>query len=226
MTKTEFVDKIAPVVVEKCKAYGIKYPSAVIAHACNESKYGMSGLAKYNNLFGMKKSSSWKGKTVKFKTKEEYKKGKLTEIYAEFKVFDSYFESIEDYLKLVTGSYYTGKCHLKDSTSYSDYLYRLMPVYCTSTTQANKCCTIIKDLKLTKFDEAGIEAAFEKIEYYPAYDGYSISIAAALRAIGADFSYSNRKKIAVANGIIGYKGTAGQNLKMLELLKKGKLIKV
>jgi flagellum-specific peptidoglycan hydrolase FlgJ len=52
----DFIIRIADSVVELCSKYGIAYPSAVIAHACNESKYGMSGLAKYNNLFGMKKS--------------------------------------------------------------------------------------------------------------------------------------------------------------------------
>ena len=41
-----------------------------------------------------------------------------------------------------------------------------------------------------------------------------------------DSSYSNRKKIATANGISGYSGTASQNTKMLNLLKQGKLKKV
>lgn len=45
-----------------------------------------------------------------------------------------------------------------------------------------------------------------------------------LNKIGVDSSYKNREKIAVANGITGYKGTEEQNLKMLELLKNGKLI--
>ncbi len=152
MTNNEFINKIANVVVDLCKIYELKYPSAIIAHACNESRYGNSELSKFNNIFGMKKSSSWKGKTVKFKTKEEYKKGKLTEIYAEFKVYDSYDESINDYLKLITGSYYTKRCHLKDATSYQDYLDRLMPVYCTSTTQAATCGDIVKKFNLVLYD--------------------------------------------------------------------------
>lgn len=62
-------------------------------------------------------------------------------------------------------------------------------------------------------------------KYYPKYTGSSQSIAAALNSIGVDGSYSNRKKIASANEIIGYSGTAAQNIKMLNLLKQGTLIK-
>ena len=150
-----FIGQIANDVVILCKKYGIAYPSAVIAHACNEGKYGQSSLAKnYNNLFGMKISSSWKGKKVRLKTKEEYKKGVLTPIYAYFKVFENYSESIEDYLKLVTGSYYTKRCKLKESASYADYIDRLMPVYCTSSTQASTLKNIVKDYNLTRYDEA------------------------------------------------------------------------
>lgn len=59
---------------------------------------------------------------------------------------------------------------------------------------------------------------------FPQYTGGSGSIAAALDALGADSSYSNRVKIAAANGISGYRGTAEQNTRMLELLKQGALI--
>ncbi len=52
-----------------------------------------------------------------------------------------------------------------------------------------------------------------------------VSIKDALESINENSSYSFRKRIAKANGIKGYKGSAKQNLKMLSLLKKGKLIK-
>lgn len=60
--------------------------------------------------------------------------------------------------------------------------------------------------------------------YFPAYTGGSPSISAALDALGADSSYANRTKIAAANGISGYRGTADQNTRMLDLLKRGALI--
>lgn len=62
-------------------------------------------------------------------------------------------------------------------------------------------------------------------KYYPKYTGKSTSIANALDSMGVDGSKAHRKKIATANGIKGYIGTANQNAKMMSLLKKGKLVK-
>lgn len=62
-------------------------------------------------------------------------------------------------------------------------------------------------------------------KYYKKYTGNSSSIVTALKKIGVNSSYSNRKKIAKANDIKNYKGTAQQNTTMLNLLKKGKLKK-
>ena len=52
-----------------------------------------------------------------------------------------------------------------------------------------------------------------------------MDIITALNAIGVNSSYSYREKIAQANGITGYRGTAQQNLNMVALLKKGLLVK-
>ncbi len=63
--------------------------------------------------------------------------------------------------------------------------------------------------------------------YYPKYKGDTTSIVSALESVGEkDSSFAHRKKIALANGIQGYMGTIKQNLKMVDLLKKGLLIKV
>ena len=64
-----------------------------------------------------------------------------------------------------------------------------------------------------------------KVNYYPRYFGTSGSIVTALNSIGVGSSFANRKKIAKANGITYYIGTAKQNTTMLSLLIQGKLIK-
>ena len=51
------------------------------------------------------------------------------------------------------------------------------------------------------------------------------SIVEALKSIGAESGFAYRRKIAAKNGIKNYFGTASQNIKMLNLLKEGKLIK-
>jgi len=65
----------------------------------------------------------------------------------------------------------------------------------------------------------------EKIEYYPKCEVTHTSIVTALKSIKTDSSFSNRRKIANKNGIKVYIGSSSQNIKLLNLLKKGKLIK-
>lgn len=61
--------------------------------------------------------------------------------------------------------------------------------------------------------------------YYKRYTGNSNSIVDALKSINVDSSFAYRKKIAKANGISAYLGTAVQNTKLLVKLKAGTLIK-
>lgn len=61
------------------------------------------------------------------------------------------------------------------------------------------------------------------VSYYPAFS--SSSIVDGLKSIGVDSSFSHRSKIAAANGISGYSGTATQNNKLCSLAKQGKLKK-
>ena len=63
-------------------------------------------------------------------------------------------------------------------------------------------------------------------EYYKACGSGYNSIVDALKSIGVDSSYKNRKNIAIANGITGYSGKPNENISMLILLKQGRLRKV
>lgn len=62
-------------------------------------------------------------------------------------------------------------------------------------------------------------------EYFKKYDGKSKSIVDALKSLNYKSDFSYREKIAKVNGISNYYGKPKQNIKMLKLLKKGKLIK-
>lgn len=55
----------------------------------------------------------------------------------------------------------------------------------------------------------------------PNYTGYSI--VDALNQIGVDSSYNYRFRLANVNGITNYVGSAEQNIRMLEMLRKGTL---
>lgn len=110
----------------------------------------------------------------------------------------------------------------------SDYSYRCsiaeangIKGYKGTASQNIKMLTLLKSGYLIKPTSGTVS----NVSYFAKYTGSSNSIADALRSIGVDSSYSNRKKIAKANGISLYAGTAKQNTKMLSLFKQGKLIK-
>lgn len=63
------------------------------------------------------------------------------------------------------------------------------------------------------------------VSYYKKCSVKYKSIVDALNSIGVNSSFSNRKTIAKKNGISIYLGTSGQNIKLLNLLKQGKLVK-
>lgn len=63
-----------------------------------------------------------------------------------------------------------------------------------------------------------------KEQYYSStYKG--LSFVDGLKSVGVDSSFENRKRIAYNNGITNYTGSAIQNIKLLNLLKQGKLKK-
>lgn len=62
-------------------------------------------------------------------------------------------------------------------------------------------------------------------KYYKKCAKKYTSIVDALKSIGVNSSFSNRRKIASANGIKGYVGLSSQNVRMLNLLKAGTLKK-
>lgn len=62
-----------------------------------------------------------------------------------------------------------------------------------------------------------------KVNYLSNSNYTGVSIVDGLKGIGIDSSYSYRSKLAIANGITNYIGSAEQNTQLLNLLKQGKL---
>lgn len=82
---------------------------------------------------------------------------------------------------------------------------------------------LVKEFSLEK--KKASETENTKPQTYPAYKGSKTTLSIALQSLGIDYSYAYRKKIAVANGITGYRGTATQNTQMYNLLVAGLLKK-
>lgn len=151
MTHKEFIEVIAKYVIKYADNYGIKVHSPIIAQAILESGWGSSTLAsKYNNFFGLKCGGSWKGKSVNMATKEEYTVGTLTDIRANFRVFDSIEDGVKGYFEFINYSRYS---NLKGVTNPEEYC-RLIKVdgYATSSTYVTNLMRVIRDNNLTRFD--------------------------------------------------------------------------
>lgn len=221
-----FINQIAPLIVAEGKKRGYKVFSTVIAQAIIESASNTSVLGyKYCNYFGMKCGSTWKGASVNLKTKEEYKVGVLTTIKDNFRAYSSMSEGVAGYYDFISAKRYSNLKTASTAKQYAEYLKA--DGYATSSTYVNTLVSTVNKYDLTKYDKDNIETkAVDNNIYYPKYTGTSTSIVNALQTVKVDSSYNYRAKIAKVNGITGYKGTAQQNIKMLTLLKAGKLKRV
>jgi len=101
----DFVKEILPIATAIEKKYGIK-KEFLIAQAGLESNYGNSKLTKIaNNLFGLT-GVLWKkqGKPIVELSTKEYIGGKWVTKIRPFRKYTSWYESAEDYAKLIATS--------------------------------------------------------------------------------------------------------------------------
>lgn len=157
MTKQEFIDQVAFYVQKYAPQYDIKVVSPIIAQACCESAYGVSKLsAKYHNYFGLKCGSSWKGKSVKLSTGEEYTVGTITKIKDNFRVYDTMEAGIKGYFEFIQAKRYA---NLKGVTDPQTYLENIKADgYATSSTYVQTNMNIISAWGLTKYDTSEVQA--------------------------------------------------------------------
>ena len=196
-------------------------PSMTIAQAILESSWGNSTLSKkYYNFFGMKAGANYNGETVTLKTTEEIN-GHYVTVNGVFRVYHSFDQGIEGYYQFITG--YSRYSNLIGETDYKAACRKIREDgWATDSSYTTKLINIIESYDLTRFDpQGGVDTNI----YFRACSSSYSSIVEALNSIGAESSFDYRRKIAAANGISNYTGTAAQNTKLLNLLKQGKLKK-
>lgn len=153
MTKSEFIPTIAPLVVAENQRRGNPlFSSVVIAQAICESGWGQSTIMmKANAIFGIKATSSWKGKVYNANTQECYDGSTYTNIIACFRAYNSLAESISDYFDLITKLERYRKACVSNSP-----LECITAIknggYATSPTYINTIMSIINSNNLTKYD--------------------------------------------------------------------------
>lgn len=104
------------------------------------------------------------------------------------------------------------------------YVKNSAPDYQTVVGASNSNCWTKGDVMYPKYSESAPDGDVGA-SYYPKPNYIGTSLVGALDAIGVDSSFDNREKIAKANGITDYTGTADQNNKLLNLLMSGRLIR-
>lgn len=156
MSKQEdFIAKIGPLIQAEATKRGYKVASPIIAQAVLESRYGESGLANYNNFFGLKCGSSWKGKSVNMQTKEEYTPGTLTTINDNFRAYDSMEEGVKGYFDFISTPRYA---NLKTAPTAESYLQTIKnDGYATSSSYVQNNMAVVNKYNLTRFDGAAPE---------------------------------------------------------------------
>ena len=223
-TTEQFFSKIKPLVIADMKKSGI-LASLTAAQAFIESNKGNSGLAvKANNLFGIK--GTYKGASVKMLT-TEFIGGKYIKVNADFRKYPSWAESIADHSAMFNRM--ARYKNLRGETNYKSACKNVrLDGYATDPNYTEKLISVIERYKLYEWDKStnkSVSASKDTTKYFKKYTGESASLVDALNSLSVESGMNYRRKIAEANGIKSYKGTAAQNLKLLKLLSEGRLIK-
>lgn len=177
LTEAQIVSKIGPLFTEDQKKSGI-LAAISMAQFILESGYGKTDLAQNaNNCFGMKKSpsgntwggSTWDGKSIYTKrTSEEYTKGNITAITADFRKYSCIEDSIGDHSAYLNGALngstlrYAG---LKGETNYKIAAQLIKNSgYATDSAYVSKLCNIIERWNLTQYNYTNNTIEKEKIK--------------------------------------------------------------
>ena len=146
----QFIQIIAPIIQEEAKKRGYHVCSPMIAQACIESAYDGSVLAyKYHNYFGMKCGSSWRGRSVNLRTKEEVN-STLVSIRDNFRVYATMEQGVSGYFDFISTKRYS---NLKDADTPEEYLKRIKADgYATSSSYVNTNMNCIRKWDLEEWD--------------------------------------------------------------------------
>lgn len=182
LSEAEVVAKAGPLFTADQKKSGI-LASVSMAQFILESGYGKSELAQNaNNCFGMKTSlsgntwsgSTWDGKSkYTKKTQEEYTKGEMTTITADFRKYPCIEDSISDHSAYLLGAKNGSKLRYDGLKGCTDYKKAAQIIkdggYATSSTYVANLCNIIEKWKLTQYEVgAATPAPDNTVNKFPA----------------------------------------------------------
>lgn len=147
----EFIDWFASLVVDIAGKRGYKFPSVIIAHAIHESGVTSELASKYNNYFGMKCGSGWKGAFVTLGT-NEYINGEYKPQTDDWRVYNTVRDGIEGYFDFIS---YKRYIKAKTANSPLEYITIIRDAGYATTPRdkyINSVMKYVNDYNLTRFD--------------------------------------------------------------------------
>lgn len=138
-------------------------PSITAAQWAIEGGYGTSGLAKppYNNHFGIKASSDWKGRTVNMPTREYGPNGSYW-INADFRAYDSMIDSFKDHAAFFSNNEWR-KNNYRHVIGETDYIKAAQALqasgYATAGNYGTSIIRVIEQNKLYEWDKEAFARA-------------------------------------------------------------------
>lgn len=146
-----FLNTIGPVAQQVAQENGI-YASVMIAQAALESGWGNSALSTQgHNLFGVKWNGT--GNYVMMPT-QEYYGGQWHTINAKFQSYNSYYDSLTGYAKLIKNNFpnSTRANAATPQIAAANLKYGVYGSYATDPNYANSLDRMISDYGLTRYD--------------------------------------------------------------------------
>ena len=166
LTEKQAAEKILLLAKADSERSGI-LPSVTAAQMILESGYVTTELSKYNNCFGMKTmlsgntwaNSTWDGVSkVNIRTPEEYKKGVITYIYADFRRYPCIEDSVGDHSAYLLGAKNGSALRYAGLTKCKNYRDAITLIkkggYATDSNYVGKICNIIERYNLARYDNA------------------------------------------------------------------------
>ncbi|UJF15454.1 glycoside hydrolase family 73 protein [Jeotgalibaca sp. MA1X17-3] len=153
--KEAFVEEVGLISQQMKEKYGV-WASISIAQAILESDWGKSDLTiLYNNLYGVKTNDPSQSALMKT---TEYVNGKAITVQASFKVYDSFYDSIEDHAQLMAeGTSWDNTLYHRvlQASTYQEAAKALQTAgYATDPNYHEKIIELIEQYELYQYDQS------------------------------------------------------------------------
>lgn len=162
-TKQKFLKDFYRACQKVCPSYNLLAIEGITAQAMNETGYGSTKLSKYNNFWGMKAGSSYKGKTVVMQTWEEVN-GKRVTINAKFRAYDTIEDGIKGYCEFIKAySRYKNLFGVTDNEQYIRYIKQ--DGWATDSAYVSKVVNILNTYVIPLCGIASVKAEHIPLNY-------------------------------------------------------------